>query len=136
MNTDDLFRRVLAERPEVLDQLQRAHTAAWAAVDPQLLELCRGRMAMLLGSVEERPDDSEELARWSTSPRYGEVERACLAYTEQFVLDVASMDDETVERVSQVLGPEGLANFANALLVLEQRIRLRLIWTALLEPAA
>jgi hypothetical protein len=46
------------------------------------------------------------------------------------------MDDATVTAVHDALGAEATASFANALLVVEQRIRLRLVWQALLEDAA
>ncbi len=120
---------VLADRPDVLDQLEAAHEAAMAAIDPQLLELCQRRISMLLG----RDGDADpDLAQWPSSPAYDDTQRACLAYTEQHVIDVARMDDATVAAVADALGADGLVNFANALLVVEQRIRLRLIWESLL----
>ena len=47
------------------------------------------------------------------------------------MIDVASLDDATAIAVVDQLGDEGFANFANALLVAEQRQRLRLIWDRL-----
>jgi alkylhydroperoxidase family enzyme len=75
-----------------------------------------------------------DLASWPTSPRFGPKERACLAYCEQFVIDVAGLGDELALAVAEHLGPQGLADFTAALLVLEQRQRLRLAWERLLEP--
>lgn len=109
-----------------------------------LLELCRLRIAMLLGCTDELVvrtpaavnaglDESvvDVLADWPRSPRFGPIERACLAFTEQFVIDVAGMDDATTNAVRDELGDEGLANFVSALLVVEQRQRLRLTWQRL-----
>ena len=61
-------------------------------------------------------------------------ERACLAFVEQWILDVASLDDDTARAVSDVLGDDGLAALASTVLVVEQRQRLRLAWSRLFEP--
>ena len=47
------------------------------------------------------------------------------------MIDVASLDDATAGAVRDELGEEGLVDFVNALLVVEQRQRLRLIWERL-----
>ena len=132
------FEAVLPGHPAVLDALNAVHAAAWAAVEPGLLLLCRARIAMLLGDEEAEGSAStldaeivEALPAWPSSPLFTDKERACLAFTEQFVIDVASMDDALVETLRSELGPEGLANFVNALLVVEQRQRLRLAWRRL-----
>ena len=69
---------------------------------------------------------------WYVDDRFGDIERACLAFTEQHVIDVASLPDEVAGAVRAHLGDEGLSNFVSALLVVEQRIRLRLAWDRLL----
>ncbi len=138
---------VLSERPAVADRLAELDRAAWSAVDPVLLELCRVRIAMLLGCAEEAQARSgaaiagglseavlADLASWPTSSLFGPRERACLAFCEQFVIDVAGLDDELAFAVAEHLGPQGLADFTAALLVVEQRQRLRLAWERLLEP--
>jgi alkylhydroperoxidase family enzyme len=135
---------VLAGVPDVARYLHEADTAAWDAVDPVLLELCRLRVAMLLGcqpelaartpaAVDAGLDETTvaELSRWPTSPRFGARERACLAFTEQFVIDVATLSDDLADAVRDQLGPTGLMDFTNALLVVEQRQRLRLAWEQL-----
>ena len=145
---DEVLSRVLRDRPDVLAELTAAHDAAWASVDPVLLELCRLRVAMLLGNeadiVTRTPvavaaglDEQAvaELASWPTSPRFDARTRACLALTEQFVIDVASTDDSLPAGVAAHLGSAGLVDFTHALLVVEQRQRLRLAWDRLLEPA-
>jgi alkylhydroperoxidase family enzyme len=145
LSTDEVIARVLECGPpglaEVSEQLQAADAAAWAATSPRLLELCRVRIAILLGCVAEadaRTPGSgvadEVLAAirsWPTDPRFDAVDRACLGFTEHYVIDVASIDDDTVAAVREHLGDEGLVNFVNALLVVEQRIRLRLAWDRL-----
>jgi alkylhydroperoxidase family enzyme len=140
---------VLSDRPAVASHLADLERAAWSAVDPVLLELCRVRIATLLGCTDEAQSRSPEaiarglddttvadLPSWPTSPRFGPRERACLAFCEQFVIDVAGMDDDLAFAVADHLGPQGLADLTAALLVMEQRQRLRLGWEHLLDPVA
>ncbi len=142
LSTSDVIERVLGDHPDVRQHLAEAWSAAWDAVDPVLLELCRLRVAMLLGcrpelevrtpaAVAAGLDEGAVavLADWPRAERFGPTERACLAFTEQFVIDVAGMDDRTVGSVRQQLGDQGLADFTSALLVIEQRQRLRQTWT-------
>lgn len=142
--TDEVLDEVLVDHPDVRAHLAEAWDAAWTSVDPVLLELCRLRVAMLLGCSNERAtrtpaavaaglDEAavDELADWHRSGRFGGVERAALAFTEQWVIDVAGMDDATVFALREQLGEQGLADFTSALLVVEQRQRLRQTWRAL-----
>jgi alkylhydroperoxidase family enzyme len=148
LSTDDVIARVAADHiadhiggADVAEQLRAADDAAWRATSPRLLELCRVRIAVLLGcgaEADARTPDSGvpdevllAIRSWPSDPRFDERDRACLAFAEHFVIDVASIDDGTVAAVSEHLGDEGLANFVNALLVVEQRIRLRLVWDRL-----
>lgn len=144
--TSEVIKAVLAEHPDLAMHLADVHEAAWRAVDPVLLELCRLRVATLLGCEAEQLTRTgaalaagleeatiAELAQWPTSPRFGSRERACLAFCEQFVIDVSTMPDEVALAVSAELGPVGLRNFVTALLVVEQRQRLRLVWDELFD---
>jgi alkylhydroperoxidase family enzyme len=132
------FERALADHPELLAALDEVHDAAWSSVPADLLDLCRLRVAMLLGhSATTDADDVDrallaELPRWPDSPRFSPTERAALAFTEQFVIDVASMSDDLVEAMETHLGAGGALEFTNALLVIEQRQRLALLWSRLL----
>jgi alkylhydroperoxidase family enzyme len=145
-SSDEVLASILDGQPDVHIALDDVWRAAWESVDPVLLELCRLRMAMLFGCStelarrapaaaaagfdEERVD---VLAQWATSPRFASRERACLALAEQFVIDVAGLDDATVGAVRDHLGEQGLADFVSALLVVEQRLRLHLTWQRLFE---
>jgi len=146
---DGLFAAVLSDHPDVLGSLDAMRDASWATVDPAVLELCRLRIAALLGcdhelqvrtprAVQAGLDEEKiaELSRWPTSPLYSEWERTCLAMCEQFVLDVSGIDDELALAVGERLGPQGLRDFLTALLVVEQRQRLRLAWERLFERGA
>ena len=141
--TDEVFRTVLGSRqPDVLAALTEAHEAAWLVTDADLLDLCRVRIAMLLGfdaglaAPDLGADRLADLAVWPTSSRFTSRERACLAFAEQFVIDVASMDDATVAALVDELGGDSVVNFANALLVVEQRQRLHLMVSRLLPDRA
>ncbi len=149
LRTDDVLATVLAEHGDVLGHLQVAWVAAWSSVDPRTLELCRLHVASMLGCQHERAartpfavaagfDEHKAAAldRWYSSDRFTPAERACLAFTEAFVMDVASLDDDCAEAVRVELGDTGLVNFTNALLVIEQRQRLRQIWERLFGGTA
>jgi alkylhydroperoxidase family enzyme len=144
IDTGGLMASVLVDHPDVLEHLDDLHEAVWSVVDPVLLELCRLRIARLLGcqAEEERRTPAAmaagldeatiaELAAWPTSARFGSRERACLAVCEQLVIDVAGMSDELALAAAEQLGPQTFRDFVPALLVLEQRQRLRLAWERL-----
>jgi hypothetical protein len=136
-----VFDDALAGHRAIRDGLDAAYDAAWTSTDPALLELCRLRIAMLLRNTEGTtstmldPAVVEALASWPTSPLFTGAQRACLAFTEQFVLDVGSMTDAQVDAVTAELGPERVADFVHALLVVEQRQRLGLAWGRLFAEA-
>jgi hypothetical protein len=122
------LRTALTSHPEVFDAFSTAHAAAWSTVEADLLTLCDARIALLLGT-----EHAEPLA----SPKdLSAAQQACVNFADQFVIDVASMDDRTVAAVADALGADGLLNFVNALLVLEQRQRLQLLWGRLLPEVA
>lgn len=139
--TDDVIRRVLAAQPDVVADLVAANEAVWQTVDPALAEVTRLRIAMMLGNDAElavrTPGTGvedltlDEVSAWPSSPRFGARERACLTYLEQHLIDVANVSDEQAAAVLEHLGPQGLADYANAVLVLEQRQRLCLAWERL-----
>jgi alkylhydroperoxidase family enzyme len=143
VSTKEVLSRVLVGDTfaDVHESLATAHAAAWSATTARSLELCRLRVAMLLGCAAELRartpaagvDDAlvSALPAWPHDDRFDATDRACLAFAEQWVLDVASLDDATAAAVREQLGDEGLQSFAHALLVVEQRIRLRLVWDRL-----
>jgi alkylhydroperoxidase family enzyme len=147
LTTAEVVERVLGDGTaglgDVRDEMIAAHEAAWRATSPRLLELCRVRVAILLGCAAEiaarAPESGVDeavlgaLAAWPTDGQFDAADRACLAFTEHFVMDVASLGDDTVAAVREQLGDDGTQTFVTALLIVEQRIRLRLAWDRLLE---
>jgi hypothetical protein len=102
-------------------RLDAVHRAATAVVDPQLLQLCRARMALLIGSDEEHPRSAS-----------GEsVEQAAVDLAEQMVIDVANVSDDQVTAVVRHLGPDAAATLVYALVAEEQRLRMQTLWARL-----
>tara|TARA_B110000014_G_C20071406_1_gene558805 strand:+ start:456 stop:899 length:444 start_codon:yes stop_codon:yes gene_type:complete len=143
-STDVFFREVLGDRARVADQLAKIHVLAWEVVDPALLDLCRLRMAMLLGCESELEishsdldsEKVESLSQWSSSNSFNECEKSCLRFTEEFIVDVSSIPDSSAFAVRDHLGEEGFVNFVNALLVVEQRIRLQVVWRKIFQEVS
>ncbi len=62
---------------------------------------------------------------------------AIVAFVEQWIIDVATMNEATRDAAREVLGADGLMDFIHSLLVIEQRVRLDIAWQRLgLLPAA
>jgi hypothetical protein len=135
-STTEIIEKVLHEWPDVTAALHAAQAAAWAATDPVTLEMCRIRVATLLGNTDELGSDLAgdlvaAIPSWPTTSQLSAAQRACLRFTEEFVIDVASLSDATANAVIAELGEQGYADFVNALLVIEQRQRMRLAWQRL-----
>lgn len=140
-SNEQWIERILASHPDVVTALDDAHRAAWSAADQRLLELCRIRVAQLVGGPVETgvpggdgvvgDDVRDAVVNWPSAPQFDDRDRAVLAWCEMFVIDVASLDDATSAAVREHLGDSGLLDLTNALLVIEQRQRLRCIWERL-----
>ncbi|MFN0095202.1 MAG: carboxymuconolactone decarboxylase family protein [Dehalococcoidia bacterium] len=121
--------------PGPLAAMRQQYAAVWSDLDPRLAELCRQRVAMLQAdapantATEAQGVDAATLAalaRWPDSPLFTEAEKACLAYTEMFVADVAGITEADTQPVLDALGGGGLYALTNALLVLDQQQRIAL----------
>jgi hypothetical protein len=123
VGTDAILERHLASSPDVLEQLNLARDAAWATVDNRLLGLCEQRIREILGVAE-----TTHLADWWSSTELSAAEKACLAFTEEYMIDVANLTDDTAARVREHLGDQTMVDFVSALLVVEQRQRIALTW--------
>lgn len=126
----------LALRPELAD-LVAAYEAELRCVDPVLLELCRVRIAQLLGAdaatatpVPGSADAAAKiaaLAAYPTSPLFSDHERTCLNYAEQYVIDVHSLTDADAEAVKRGMSDAEFVGFTVALGMFEGLTRFRLI---------
>lgn len=131
--------RVLGLRPELRDGVDALFAALWDAVDdPVTVELCRLRLAQLHQCDAElalRTDVAvaaglteaavDELARWPSSAAFTPHQRACLAFAEQFAIDVHGLGDEQAATVAAGFGPAGFVAFVMALGLYDGLIGLR-----------
>jgi alkylhydroperoxidase family enzyme len=129
---------VLGVRPELAAAHERLLAAIWAgSVSPVTLELCRLRMATLLGSAAASSERSpaavdagltEEriasLPRWPSDPSFSAEERVCIGFAEQFVIDHNLISDDDVQQLTDVLSAEGVVTFTTALIAWDNQHRL------------
>jgi alkylhydroperoxidase family enzyme len=137
----------LAPPPRIVADLAPEAAEAFAAVldlvptvtDPVLAELARLRMSQLIGDADGAARRSSlasdlgldeekvgDLASWPVSERYSDLERACLALAEQYVLDVSGVSEAQTAAVLAHLGPAGLYGFVQVLYAIDESIRLDL----------
>jgi alkylhydroperoxidase family enzyme len=112
--------------PEALRAFADVIASARAAIDPDLYALARARIATLLGVADAAPagEKIRALPSWPDSPLFSDRERACLAFAEQFVLDVSAVSDEQRAALAGALG-KGAAAFGQALYAIDFELRLR-----------
>ena len=130
----DPFERVFDLRANLFEAWRDFTALFWTRrlVDPRVLELCRLRIAQMLGarypqSVRTpealraglREDRIAALAGWWTSDAFGETERACLRFAEQFVLDAKGITDADAAAVVAALGDAGTVAFVEALAIFD-----------------
>ena len=113
--------------PEVLDALRAACAAVRGAADRDLLELARLRLAVLLGVESERSappwGDVDEakvamLADWPEAEVFDDRDRAALALTEQFAIDVTAVAAGPLGPAVSELGA-GVVPFVQGLYLLD-----------------
>lgn len=128
---------VLALRPELAAEHERLLDALWDQGDPVLLELCRLRMARLLGATAAETERSpqaagagltedlvERLPDWPSDAAFTDAQRAALAFTEQFVIDHHGITDHHVAALDSALGHEGVVVLTTAIGVWDAQHRL------------
>jgi alkylhydroperoxidase family enzyme len=135
----DPLARLVPSVGAAFDGLQ---TDVWAMASPDRLALIDRRIAQLLGDGSASapapagtPDLSEDrmadLSLWPSSPQFSDAERACLGFTEQFVIDVAGVDDRLRGELASALGPSGVLDFVVALFALDYGRRVAMVLAAL-----
>ena len=97
-----VLEQTLGLRPDLADPFRSFYAVFWRdrLVDPVVLELCRLRVAHLLGcgselrvryqpAIDGGLDEQmvERLAQWPTDAAFSDAQRAALAFAEQFVID-------------------------------------------------
>lgn len=130
------FDQIWGVRPEYFACFMADHDASIARVDPVLVELCRLRMATILGcdfamSYRYEPAmaaglDEAKIAlihRYPDSPLFTPRERACIEFAEQFAMQSSSISDDDVVRLLAQIDPESFIYFVKALSVTDQLLR-------------
>lgn len=116
------FDDVVGARPEYAAALRDIEDAIWnqTLVSPTILELCRLRIAQILGCVvaleyrtpraqADRFDEAlvDSLTSWPTSDGFDRRLRACLGYAEQLLIDAQEVSDELCRAVIDEVGEGG-----------------------------
>lgn len=113
------------------------HARLWetGAIPPRTLDLCRRRIATLLGravdgalpgpppGVGATPGQIAALPAWPTAPAFSDDERAGLAFAEQYVLDPHGFSDADLAGMEARFGAPGVAALALAAAVFEATAR-------------
>jgi alkylhydroperoxidase family enzyme len=107
-----------------------------ARVDPALVALCRLRVEQLVGADSDHDElvarggvSTEQLAEvhsWPTSARYRERDRAALNFTEKFVIDASSVDDDDCAALRAHLSDPEVTALAFAVAMADAGARFRL----------
>ncbi len=133
---------VFGHRPNLYREFRDFYALFWEAglVEAALLELCRLRIAAILGceselalryeSAREAGLDESKIAAlddWSHDERFSEFERAALAFAEMFVNDPHAITDEDAHAVAKQLGDEGMVTFVEALALFDGFSRFRVM---------
>ena len=108
----------LAFPAEPLEALEAAIDRGCEVVDPALVAVVTATIeATLMGAPRPEPVD--------------EAQRDVLALVEQMLIDVAGLDDATVQRADRHFAPGQLSDLVTTSYAIEARTRLRLAATRL-----
>jgi alkylhydroperoxidase family enzyme len=132
---------VLAGLPTGGAQLAALYAELWdAGVDAVTLELCRLRMATLIGSAADlavrepravAAGLTEELVAalpdWPTSPRFSDAQRAALDFAEQYVIDAHGFTDADMIAMHDHFTPPQLAALTTACATFDALARVRTV---------
>jgi alkylhydroperoxidase family enzyme len=133
--------RTFGLRPDAYARFRELYGGLWdpAVIDPRLLELCRLRIATILGCGGERAvrfedatragvteDDLVALPAWPSSLAFSPAERAAIAYAEQYVMDPHELTDDHFAALHEHLDEPALATLSLAVAMFDALARFRL----------
>jgi alkylhydroperoxidase family enzyme len=134
---------------EPIEQLVSLHQMIDDSVDPVIVELCRLRIAGLIGARTHlslrRPKAAAAglgeakiaaLASWPESPLFSAAERACLAFAELFCMGAYTVTDADVAAVLEHLSADECYAFVNGVWVMEAVARMTVAMGVDPEPHA
>ena len=121
------------------DELRALYAALWdVGVDPVTLELCRLRMATLIGSTADlsmrQPEAvaaglTEELVAalpaWPTAEEFTPAQRCALGFAEQFVIDAHGFTDDDMRGMHDHFTEPQLAALTTAVATFDALARVR-----------
>ncbi len=134
--------RVFGLRPDLYDPFRDFYSLFWTRglLDPVVLELCRLRVAQLVGNESEqrvryRPaldagldeDQVAALRSWPHAAAFTDAQRAALSFAEQFVIDPHGIDNELRDQVADHFTVPGLVALCEVLALFEGFCRFRTI---------
>lgn len=133
--------RTFGLRPDAYARFRELYGGLWdpAVIDSRILELCRLRIATILGCDGERAvrfgdaveagvteADVAALPTWPSSPAFSAIERACIAYAEQYVMDPHELTDGHFATLHDHLDEPALATLSLAVAMFDALARFRL----------
>lgn len=116
MISEDVLTRLEALHPEVISEMRTVLQLAHDTTDPALLELCAGYIDAALNN-----------RLWQPPHELTEKEKAFIAFTEQFVTSVSTMQDVQVQRLLEHASADEVYAFVNALYVTDMTSRLDIV---------
>jgi alkylhydroperoxidase family enzyme len=136
------FARVFGLRENLFAHYRDFYARLWeqTVMEPVIVELCRLRVAQLVGcdaelGVRSRPAVdgglSEEtvaaLRSWPTAASFDDTTRACLAFAEQFVIDPSGIGADDRARLRAAVGFPRLVGLAQAVAAFDGFARFRVV---------
>lgn len=133
--------RVFGLRPDAYARFREMYAGLWdaSAIDPVVLELCRLRIATVLGCDAERAirytDASDAgltearvamLPRWPDDPVFSAGERSAIEFAEQYVIDPHGLTDEHFAALHREFDEPALATLSLAVAMFDALTRMRL----------
>jgi alkylhydroperoxidase family enzyme len=132
---------VLAGLATGVPELAALYAELWdAGVDAVTLELCRLRMASLIGSTADlaarepravaaglTEDVVDALPSWPSSERFTDAQRAALGFAEQYVIDAHGFTDDDMARMHEHFTDPQLAALTTACATFDALARARTV---------
>jgi alkylhydroperoxidase family enzyme len=132
---------VLAGLTTGVPELAALYSELWdAGVDAVTLELCRLRMATLIGSADDlaarepraiaaglTEDDVAALPSWPSSERFTDAQRAALGFAEQYVIDAHGFSDDDMAAMHEHFTEPQLAALTTACATFDALARARTV---------
>jgi alkylhydroperoxidase family enzyme len=142
MGESTAFEEEFGQRPDLYAPFREFYAVFWRdrLVDPVVLDLCRLRVAELLGCASElgvryaaavegglTKAMVADLARWPSSERFDDAQRAAIAFAEQFVIDPQGIKGPVRDTLREHFDLPAVVALTEALALFDGFIRFRLI---------